>query len=94
MLKDVTFGQYYPGNSLLHKTDPRFKMLILIEYLIIVLVSTAEIAVAVSILYIDDDNALARLSCGIFAAEWMESNISQRSSISCLISLAIWYVFT
>ena len=51
MLKDVTFGQYYPGNSLLHKTDPRFKMLILIEYLIIVLVSTAEIAVAVSILF-------------------------------------------
>lgn len=51
MLKDVTFGQYYPGNSLLHRADPRFKMLILIEYLIIVLVSTAELAVAVSILF-------------------------------------------
>jgi energy-coupling factor transport system permease protein len=51
MLKDVTFGQYYPGNSLLHKADPRFKMLILIEYLIIVLVSASEVAVAVSVLF-------------------------------------------
>ncbi len=51
MLKDITFGQYYPGESLLHKTDPRFKMLILIEYLIIVLVSSAEVAVAVSMLF-------------------------------------------
>ena len=23
MLKDVTLGQYFPGNSLLHKLDPR-----------------------------------------------------------------------
>lgn len=49
MLKDVTFGQYYPGNSLLHKTDPRFKMLILIEYLVIVLAATSEIAALVSL---------------------------------------------
>ncbi len=50
MLKDVTFGQYFPGNSLLHKADPRFKMLILIEYLVIVLVASQEIAAAVSLL--------------------------------------------
>ena len=44
MLKDVTFGQFYPGNSLLHRTDPRIKMLILIEYLVIVLVAGTEFA--------------------------------------------------
>ncbi|MBR6754973.1 MAG: energy-coupling factor transporter transmembrane protein EcfT [Clostridia bacterium] len=49
MLKDVTFGQYYPGNSLLHKTDPRIKMIILIEYLVIVLAATTEIAALVSL---------------------------------------------
>ncbi len=49
MLKDVTFGQYYPGNSLLHRTDPRIKLLILIEYLIFVLVASSELAAAVSL---------------------------------------------
>ena len=49
MLKDVTFGQYYPGNSLLHRTDPRIKLLILVEYLIFVLVASSELAAAVSL---------------------------------------------
>ena len=25
MLRDITIGQYYPGNSLLHRLDPRVK---------------------------------------------------------------------
>jgi len=27
MLKDITLGQYFPGNSFIHKMDPRFKMI-------------------------------------------------------------------
>ena len=26
MLKDITFGQYLPGNSVLHRMDPRTKL--------------------------------------------------------------------
>ncbi len=51
MLKDVTFGQYYPGNSLLHRTDPRIKMLILIEYLVLVLVASSELAALLSLAF-------------------------------------------
>ena len=51
MLKDVTFGQYYPGNSLLHRTDPRIKMLILIEYLVLVLVAKSELAALISLAF-------------------------------------------
>ena len=51
MLKDVTFGQYYPGNSLLHRTDPRIKLIILIEYLVLVLVASSELAAIVSLLF-------------------------------------------
>lgn len=36
MLRDVTLGQYYPSNSLLHKMDPRAKILILLSYIVIV----------------------------------------------------------
>ncbi len=51
MLKDVTFGQYYPGNSLLHRTDPRIKLLILIEYLLLVLVAGSIPAIALSVTF-------------------------------------------
>ncbi len=33
MLKDITLGQFFPGNSLLHKTDARLKVLILVCFL-------------------------------------------------------------
>jgi len=33
MLKDITIGQYYPGDSFLHKLDPRTKILGLILYM-------------------------------------------------------------
>lgn len=34
MLKDVTLGQYFPGNSLVHKLDPRTKLLMVILYFV------------------------------------------------------------
>ena len=49
MLKDITFGQYYPGNSLLHRTDPRIKLLIMLEYLVIVLAATSVTGAVVSL---------------------------------------------
>ena len=33
-LKDITLGQFFPGNSLLHRLDPRMKLLGLICYLV------------------------------------------------------------
>ena len=34
MLKDITLGQYFPGNSPVHKLDPRTKLLALLAYII------------------------------------------------------------
>lgn len=36
-MREVAFGQYYPGNSFLHKCDPRSKILFLIVYIVAVL---------------------------------------------------------
>lgn len=33
MLKDITLGQYYPGNSPVHKLDPRTKILLTLVYI-------------------------------------------------------------
>ncbi len=35
MLTDLTFGQYYPGKSLIHKMDPRFKIFVIIAYVVV-----------------------------------------------------------
>ena len=34
MLKDITLGQFFPGNSLLHRLDPRMKILICLAYIV------------------------------------------------------------
>lgn len=34
MLKDVTLGQYFPGNSAIHRLDPRTKLLCLVVYIV------------------------------------------------------------
>ncbi len=34
MKKDVTFGQYYPVDSFVHKMDPRLKLLFLVAYIV------------------------------------------------------------
>lgn len=34
MLKDITLGQYFPGNSVMHRLDPRAKLVGLVIYII------------------------------------------------------------
>ncbi len=34
MLKDITLGQYFPGNTVAHKLDPRTKILLVVLYII------------------------------------------------------------
>lgn len=36
MLKDITLGQYFPGNTFIHRLDPRTKILIIIAYVVVV----------------------------------------------------------
>lgn len=34
MLKDITLGQYFPGNTVVHRLDPRTKLLLVIIYMV------------------------------------------------------------
>ncbi len=34
MLKDITLGQYFPGNSVVHRLDPRTKLILLVVYIV------------------------------------------------------------
>ncbi len=35
-LKDVTLGQYFPGNSLIHRLDPRSKLIFTVLYIVVI----------------------------------------------------------
>ncbi len=35
-MRDVTIGQYYPANSIVHRADPRFKLVIMLLYMVMV----------------------------------------------------------
>lgn len=39
MLKDITFGQYFPGDSVLHKMDPRMKLVLTVAYIALLFVA-------------------------------------------------------
>jgi len=49
-MKDVTFGQYYPVKSFLHRLDPRLKILFLIAYIAMTFVATNFYGLAVCFL--------------------------------------------
>ena len=34
MIRDITLGQYYPADSILHKLDPRVKLVATISFLV------------------------------------------------------------
>ena len=34
MLKDITLGQYFPGNTVVHRLDPRTKLLMVLVYIV------------------------------------------------------------
>ncbi len=36
MVRDVTLGQYFPGNGLIHRTDPRVKIVLLIAFIVLI----------------------------------------------------------
>ena len=35
MLRDITLGQYFPGNTVIHRIDPRVKILVTMAYIVV-----------------------------------------------------------
>ncbi len=51
MLRDITIGQYFPGNSLIHRLDPRFKIVITLVYILMLFTGSSVVCLAVGALY-------------------------------------------
>ena len=48
MLKDITIGQHFPGNSPVHRLDPRIKILITIAYVVFLFLATNAVGLILS----------------------------------------------
>ena len=44
MLSEITLGQYFPGNSIIHRLDPRFKIICIILYIVALFCADSYIA--------------------------------------------------
>ena len=65
MLKDITLGQYFPGNSLLHKLDPRMKLLLAIVYIVLIFLAGSAPAYALIFLFTVLIIAVSGISLGV-----------------------------
>ena len=52
MLKDITLGQYFPGNSFIHRLDPRTKLIMLIVYIVALFVAKSWIGYGVMLAFL------------------------------------------
>ena len=52
MIKDITIGQYFPGKSVLHKLDPRFKIILTIVLLVILFTAGNYYSLAIGAVFV------------------------------------------
>lgn len=51
MIKDITVGQYFPGNSVIHRMDSRVKLLLDIVYLVMLFVSQSFTGIFIGLFF-------------------------------------------
>lgn len=52
MLKDVTLGQYFPGNSVVHRLDPRAKLLFVVLYIVALFTAESFLSYGIMIVFL------------------------------------------
>ncbi len=61
MLNDFTLGQYFPGNSLLHRLDPRMKLTLTVLFIVLVFIPRNWLALGTVVLTVATVVGLSRL---------------------------------
>ena len=61
MLKDITLGQFFPGNTVVHRLDPRTKLLILIVYFVALFMAVNYFSYALVFAFLATATILGRI---------------------------------
>ena len=52
MLKDITLGQYFPGQSVIHRLDPRTKLIMLVVYIVALFLAGSWVSYGLMFLFL------------------------------------------
>ncbi len=61
MLKDITLGQFFPGNSVVHKLDPRTKLVMLVVYIVALFLAVSWVSYGVMLLFLVSCIAISKI---------------------------------
>ncbi len=61
MLKDITLGQFFPGNSFVHRLDPRTKLSLVLVYIVALFLCESYFSYGVALLFLITAIALSRI---------------------------------
>ena len=51
MVRDVAFGQYFPGDSIIHKLDPRGKIIVFIAFVVVIFCTFNYFSLAITVAF-------------------------------------------
>ncbi|HBB19411.1 MAG: energy-coupling factor transporter transmembrane protein EcfT [Ruminococcus sp.] len=66
MLRDITIGQFFPGESLIHRLDPRFKIVMTLLYILMLFTGSHILCLAVGTVYTVMAIALSKIPLKMF----------------------------
>ena len=52
MLKDITLGQYFPGQSVIHRLDPRTKLIMLVIYIVALFLAESWVSYGLMLVFL------------------------------------------
>ena len=61
MLKDITLGQFFPGSSVVHRMDPRTKLLFLVVYIVALFMAGSWLSYGLVFLFLVTTIAISRI---------------------------------
>ncbi len=61
MLKDITLGQFFPGKSVIHRLDPRTKLVLLVAYIVALFVAGSWVSYALCFAFLALSIALSHI---------------------------------
>ena len=62
MLKDITIGQFFPGNSAVHRLDPRVKIILTVAFIVLLFLAQGPVSYALIIAFLAVIIAISHIS--------------------------------
>ena len=92
MLKDITIGQFFPGNSLIHRLDPRFKIVITFIFIIMLFVGSSPLGLLLGGIFTVYAITVSRIKLKLFVKSIKP--IMPFLIITCFLYLTVMFILS